>query len=219
MSPSAPLPYPGKAFFHIAPYFPSTSRLSLSVAFLSLLPVVAQLFCRHLPVGAGAGGGIFHTALVSECGCNGVGRGTGRPLDKGWTEPLGSKKKTVRPGMAGTASGCLLPDHCFASVACSGGCQPAVRSLGITVPGFVPVVGELFPRHGEVLYGFMAATASICSSIVVALTGIVLDKTGSYNAVFMLLAVLCTLGIALFQSYASVTPILPEDREPADPVV
>ena len=137
---------------------------------------------------------------------------------RGGQSRLGVRKKLFALGMAGTASGCLLLTiasqawHAVAAVSLLFG------SLGITVPGFVPVVGELFPRHGEVLYGFMAATASICSSVVVALTGILLDKTGSYNAVFMLLAVLCTLGIALFQSYASVTPILPEDREPADPV-
>ena len=79
--------------------------------------------------------------------------------------------------------------------------------LGFAIPGYVPVANELFPDHGEVLFGFFAASGSFFSAIAVAVTGILLDVTGSYSSVFVGLAICSAIGVVVFNMFASVTPI------------
>ncbi len=128
-------------------------------------------------------------------------------------ERLKVRKSLVATGFLITAFGCLsltlVPHPLIATL--SAGCIFA--GLGISTPGYIPLPAEIFPRHGDVLYGFMAASASVFSIVVVGLTGVLLDQTGSYNLLWVLLAVLCILGIAVFFRYASVTPVLAEDRK------
>ncbi|HJO10496.1 MAG TPA: hypothetical protein QGI39_00455, partial [Gammaproteobacteria bacterium] len=75
------------------------------------------------------------------------------------------------------------------------------------VPGYMPVPGELLPVHGDVLYGFMAGIGSITSAGLVALVGILLENTGSYDMLFYLIAILAVAAIILFYFFAQATPI------------
>jgi ACS family sodium-dependent inorganic phosphate cotransporter len=125
---------------------------------------------------------------------------------------LAVRKKLVAFGMAGAAVGCVLlavSSHPLMAVL---SVSFAYGALGFTVPGYLPVAGELFPRHGAILFGFLSAFASIFSAIVVALTGVVLDVTGSYSVIWVFMAVFCVVGLVVFQAMASVTPVLPEDQ-------
>ncbi len=79
--------------------------------------------------------------------------------------------------------------------------------LGMLVPGYMPVPGELLPVHGDVLYGFMAGIGSITSAGLVALVGILLENTGSYDMLFYLIATLAVAAIILFYFFAQATPI------------
>ena len=121
------------------------------------------------------------------------------------------RKRLLTLGLAGAAGACLL-------LTLAGNALVAVllasllfAALGIAVPGYIPVAGEIFPRQGEVLLGFMAALGSVSSLVVVSLTGVVLDLTGSYSYVFTGLAVLCLTATAIFRRNASVAPVLSED--------
>ncbi len=122
------------------------------------------------------------------------------------------RKALVAIGLLMSAAGCLLlmvvPSPPLAAL-----CTAVVfAGLGISTPGYIPIPSELFPRHGDIFYGMMAASASIASIVVVAGTGVILEKTGSYNLLWVGLAVLCFVGTALFLRFASVTPVLAEDR-------
>lgn len=127
-------------------------------------------------------------------------------------ERLNVRKTLITTGFLAAASGCLslivVPHPLIAALSVGF----VFCGLGISTPGYIPLPAELFPRHGDVLYGFMAASASVVSIVVVGLTGVLLDQTGSYSFLWVLLAGLCVAGTALFLRYASVTPILSEDR-------
>ncbi len=122
------------------------------------------------------------------------------------------RKIMMTVGLALAALGCLLlmvvPNPQLAAV-CSG---ISFIGIGISTPGYIPVPAELFPRHGEIFYGIMAAVGSVSAVVVVALTGAILDATDSYDLLYLLLASLCGIGIGVFLLLGSVTPVLAEDR-------
>ena len=80
-------------------------------------------------------------------------------------------------------------------------------AMGILIPGYSPIPAELLPEHGEILYGFMASAGSIASIFLVYLAGLLLDMTGSYDALFYSFAVLAVLAGVVFFFFAEATPI------------
>jgi len=74
--------------------------------------------------------------------------------------------------------------------------------VGILIPGISTIPGELLPRHGDVLFGFITASGAIGSIIFVSATGILLEKTGSYIAIFYALAACCTLSMITFHLFS-----------------
>ncbi|HKS55510.1 MAG TPA: MFS transporter [Steroidobacteraceae bacterium] len=85
--------------------------------------------------------------------------------------------------------------------------------IGIAVVGYSPIPAELLPGHGDILFGFMAAAGSLASAAAVALTGVLLEQTGSYAAMFIVLAVLSLAGVLAFQVFGQATPIDARPRE------
>ena len=126
-------------------------------------------------------------------------------------ERLWVRKRLLTLGLAGTAAGCLLVTLAGNALLAAALACLLFGALGMAVPGYIPVAGEIFPRHGEILLGFMAALGSLSSLVVVSLTGLVLDLTGSYNAVFVGLAALCLMAAAIFRRSASVDPVAAGD--------
>ena len=121
------------------------------------------------------------------------------------------RKRLLTLGLVGTAAGCLLVTLAGNALLAAALASLLFGALGMAVPGYIPVAGEIFPRHGEILLGFMAALGSLSSLAVVSLTGVVLDLTGSYDAVFAGLAALCLTATAIFRRSASVDPVLAKD--------
>ena len=80
--------------------------------------------------------------------------------------------------------------------------------IGIIVPGFAPNAADILPDHGEVLYGFLAATGSLSGAVVTALIGMLLDKTGDYESVFLLMAALSFSGLLVFQLFGKAEPMV-----------
>ena len=80
--------------------------------------------------------------------------------------------------------------------------------IGIIVPGFAPNAADILPDHGEVLYGFLAATGSLSGAVVTALIGMLLDKTGDYESVFLLMAALSLSGLLVFQLFGKAEPMV-----------
>ena len=82
-----------------------------------------------------------------------------------------------------------------------------IAALGVCIPGYLPGANELYPEHGEVLYGIMAACASVLSIVVVTLTGYLLDATDSYAALYVFIAAISLVTIFVFVRFASVEPV------------
>ena len=90
--------------------------------------------------------------------------------------------------------------------------------IAILVPGYSPVPGELMPRYGDILYGFIAAAGSFGSIVFVYFTGVLLDETGSYDAIFYIMAAACGFGAVLFLLFGKASSIDPDDGLAAQPV-
>lgn len=86
--------------------------------------------------------------------------------------------------------------------------------LAIIVPGYTPVAAEILPDHGDILFGFMVGTGSVASSIVVAITGVILENTGSYNFLFFGMAAISMLALIVFQLFAQASSISLERDQP-----
>jgi MFS transporter, ACS family, solute carrier family 17 (sodium-dependent inorganic phosphate cotransporter), other len=74
----------------------------------------------------------------------------------------------------------------------------ATGALGCTWSGFAPSFLDVAPRHGALLYGFSNTFATIPGVIGVAVTGWLVDVTGTYSAAFLLAASVSVLGAAVF---------------------
>ena len=80
--------------------------------------------------------------------------------------------------------------------------------VGTIVPGFAPNAADILPDHGAILYGFLAATGSLSGAVVTALTGALLDETGSYGSVFLLMAALSFSCLLVFQLFGKAEPLV-----------
>lgn len=83
-------------------------------------------------------------------------------------------------------------------------------ALGVAVPGYSVIPAELLPRHGEVLYGFVAGCGTLASIPTIALTGVILDKTGSYDQMFLMMVAGSVIGLIVFALFAGNDPIYEE---------
>lgn len=79
--------------------------------------------------------------------------------------------------------------------------------LGICITGYVPLAAELFPKHADVIYGFVAGVASLASIFIITLVGKLLDQTNSYNGLFYLLSSTTLLTFFVFMVFAKNEPV------------
>lgn len=70
--------------------------------------------------------------------------------------------------------------------------------VGVIIPAFSTIPGELLPRHSDVLFGIVCAVGAIGSLAFVFGAGLLLDHTGSYDAIFSLLALACCFSLGFF---------------------
>jgi nitrate/nitrite transporter NarK len=88
-----------------------------------------------------------------------------------------------------------------------GSASLVMAALGALIVGYSPLPHEMLPGHGEVLYGFIAGLGSVGSAIVISLTGLIVEATGSYTNIFYLMAGLISVAILIFLRFAQASRI------------
>jgi ACS family sodium-dependent inorganic phosphate cotransporter len=84
----------------------------------------------------------------------------------------------------------------------------AAGLLGLTWAGYLPNFLDLAPRHSAVLMGFSNTFATIPGIVAVALTGWLVDVTGTYTAAFVLAAAISLAGTLAYIVLGRAEPIV-----------
>jgi len=104
-------------------------------------------------------------------------------------------------GLAGSA-GFLLAARDVHSATVAAACMcGAAGALGLAWSGFAPNSLDLSPRHAAQLYGLSNTIATIPGVVGVAVTGWLLDVTGTYSAAFVLTAGVGVAGALVYAVY------------------
>ena len=169
----------GAISFTLASWLPSyfADTFGFSVTEAGLYSILPWVFTAMTTVGGGAYADLH------------IGAGA---------EPIRIRKRVTVFGFLVVAAGC-------AAVAAATGPMLAVAAacalfagLGIAIVGYSPTAAELLPHHGDVFYGFAAAMGSVAAVVFVSLAGFLLERTGSYDALFLLLAVIGVLTAVIY---------------------
>jgi MFS transporter, ACS family, solute carrier family 17 (sodium-dependent inorganic phosphate cotransporter), other len=84
----------------------------------------------------------------------------------------------------------------------------AAGALACTSAGHMPAFLDVAPRHGAVLYGFSNSFAQLPGIVGVAITGWLIDMTGTYSAAFVLTAVVSAVAALVFGLLVDARPIV-----------
>jgi ACS family sodium-dependent inorganic phosphate cotransporter len=84
----------------------------------------------------------------------------------------------------------------------------ATGALGLTWCGYAPGLIDVAPRHSALLSGFTNTIATIPGIVGVAVTGWLLDVTGTYSAAFVLTAGISVLSATVFGLFFSARPLI-----------
>jgi MFS transporter, ACS family, solute carrier family 17 (sodium-dependent inorganic phosphate cotransporter), other len=84
----------------------------------------------------------------------------------------------------------------------------ATGALACTSAGHMPAYLDVAPRDGAVLFGFGNSFAQVPGIVGVALTGWLVDVTGTYSAAFVLTAIVSAAGALTFGLFFDARPIL-----------
>jgi ACS family sodium-dependent inorganic phosphate cotransporter len=84
----------------------------------------------------------------------------------------------------------------------------ATGALACTSAGHLSIYLDVAPRDGAVLFGFGNTFGTIPGIISVAVTGWLVDVTGTYSAAFLLTAIVSATGALLFGFFADARPIV-----------
>lgn len=113
------------------------------------------------------------------------------------------RKLTVGVGLVGFACFLLLLRDAHSSTSALLLVCLATGSLGICWSGFAPNMLDIAPRHCAVLIGASNTLATIPGVAGVAITGWLLDRTGSYSITFTLTAAVAVFGALVYAVFAS----------------
>jgi ACS family sodium-dependent inorganic phosphate cotransporter len=84
----------------------------------------------------------------------------------------------------------------------------ALAALGFTWCGFAPGILDVAPRHSGLLVGFSNTIGQIPGIIGVAVTGWLVDVTGTYSAAFVLAAAISLVGATVFGLFFNARPVV-----------
>jgi MFS transporter, ACS family, solute carrier family 17 (sodium-dependent inorganic phosphate cotransporter), other len=84
----------------------------------------------------------------------------------------------------------------------------ATGALGLTWCGYAPGTIDVAPRHSALVNGFTNTIATIPGIVGVAVTGWLLDATGTYSAAFILTAGISVLSAMAFGLFFSARPLI-----------
>jgi ACS family sodium-dependent inorganic phosphate cotransporter len=85
----------------------------------------------------------------------------------------------------------------------------ATAALGLGFAGFAPAMLDIAPRQSAVLFGFSNTFATIPGVVGVAVTGWLVDATGTYSAAFALTATVSCVGALVFGSLFDASRTVP----------
>ena len=84
----------------------------------------------------------------------------------------------------------------------------ATGALACAAAGYMPSYLDIAPRHGAVLFGFGNTFAQVPGIVGVAVTGWLVDVTGTYSAAFVLTAIMSAAGALTFGLLFDARPIV-----------
>jgi MFS transporter, ACS family, solute carrier family 17 (sodium-dependent inorganic phosphate cotransporter), other len=157
---------------------------------------------------------IAHSALFSAAPwlamfatCNVAGSVADRMIERG--VGVTTTRKLMQCGALIVSAGLLLALHKahspgMALVLLCG----ATGALACTSAGHMAMYLDVAPRHGGVLVGFGNTFAQIPGIVGVALTGWLVDVTGTYSAAFVLTALVSAAGALIFGFFADARPLV-----------
>lgn len=87
----------------------------------------------------------------------------------------------------------------------------ATGALGFTWSGYAPNSLDIAPRYAALLTGFSNSIATLPGIFGVAITGWLVDVTGTYAAPFVLTAAVAVTGALIYALYFSAEPLFPEE--------
>jgi len=128
-----------------------------------------------------------------------------------WTVQRGvsvaTTRKVMQCGALGVSAGVLLAlDATHSPTAALALLCLATGALGCTSAGHMPAYLDVAPRGGAVLFGFGNTFATIPGIVGVAVTGWLVDVTGTYSAAFLLTALVSVLGALAFGCLVDARP-------------
>ena len=88
----------------------------------------------------------------------------------------------------------------------------ATGALGLTWAGYAPNGLDIAPRHAALLAGFSNTFATIPGIVGVAITGWLVDVTGTYSAAFVLTASVGAIGAIVYALFFSARPLFADPR-------
>ena len=106
-------------------------------------------------------------------------------------------------GLFGSAVFFLLALHADTPLVALSVMCGALAFIALTFSGYVPNFLDIAPRYADVLIGISNTFATIPGIIGVALAGWLLDQTGSYAGVFLIVAAVQVVGGALWLLFAT----------------
>jgi ACS family sodium-dependent inorganic phosphate cotransporter len=106
---------------------------------------------------------------------------------------IGVRKRVTATGLVLVALTCVATAGAANAVVAMVIVCALFVGLGVAIVGYSPTAAELLPDHGDVFYGIAAAGGSVGAMVFVSATGIILEKTGSYDVLFLTLTVACIL--------------------------
>jgi ACS family sodium-dependent inorganic phosphate cotransporter len=83
----------------------------------------------------------------------------------------------------------------------------ATGCLGIGMAGFLPNILDIAPRHSAVLVGVSNTIATVPGIVGVAVTGWLIDATGTYASAFLLTAGVCIVGALFYFMFGRAEPL------------
>lgn len=84
----------------------------------------------------------------------------------------------------------------------------ATGMLGCAWSGYAPNSLDMAPRHASLLFGFSNTVATIPGIVGVAITGWLVDVTGTYNSAFVLTAAVSGVGALAYALFFDARPLL-----------
>ena len=90
-------------------------------------------------------------------------------------------------------------------------CAARPAALGFTWSGYACNALDIAPRHSTWLVGFSNTIATIPGIVGVAITGWLVDVTGTYSAPFVLTASIAVLGAFVYTVFFNAQPLFPEE--------